>query len=169
MVDANVLFLLDNNTVYTSLCFVEERGNLWQQMKEHHIRVANLLVFNVVVEYFSRFGAEPPPLKRALRSIHIHRKVILCWPHSMKEIVKLALQPTLLLIELRWVFSPFIQMFFKLRSFDLRPNPKKNMGYGTLELTITSPYVHFRVESNTFTMGNPMPESTLSPSQGLWI
>jgi hypothetical protein len=46
-----------------------------------------------------------------------------------------------------------------------------------LELTITSPYVHFRVDSNTFTMGqpyarddlSPMPESTLSPSQGLWI
>jgi hypothetical protein len=41
-------------------------------------------------------------------------------------------------------------------------------------LTITSPYVHARVNSNTFTMGNPMqsrpmPESTLSPSQGLWI
>jgi hypothetical protein len=33
------------------------------------------------------------------------------------------------------------------------------------ELTITSSYVH----SNTFTMGNPMPESTLTPSQGLWI
>jgi hypothetical protein len=28
------------------------------------------------------------------------------------------------------------------------------------ELTITSSYVH----SNTFTMGNPMPESTLSPT-----
>ncbi len=26
-----------------------------------------------------------------------------------------------------------------------------------------------RVDSNTFTMGNPMPESTLSPSQGLCI
>jgi hypothetical protein len=37
------------------------------------------------------------------------------------------------------------------------------------ELTITSPYVHSRVDSNTFTMGNPMPESTLSPCQGLWI
>jgi hypothetical protein len=46
------------------------------------------------------------------------------------------------------------------------------------ELTITSPYVHSRVDSNTFTMGNPMPESTLNysmpestlfPSQGLWI
>ncbi len=41
---------------------------------------------------------------------------------------------------------------------------------------ITSPYVHSRVDSNTFTMGNPyarvdlnpIPESTLSPqSQGL--
>ena len=28
---------------------------------------------------------------------------------------------------------------------------------------ITSPYVHSRVDSKTFTMGNPMPESTLSP------
>jgi hypothetical protein len=42
-----------------------------------------------------------------------------------------------------------------------------------------SPYVHSRVDSNTFTMGigqpyarvnfNSMPESTFSPSQGLWI
>jgi hypothetical protein len=45
------------------------------------------------------------------------------------------------------------------------------------QLTITSLYVHSRVDSHTFTMGNPMPESTLtlcqsrrySPSQGLWI
>jgi hypothetical protein len=29
------------------------------------------------------------------------------------------------------------------------------------ELTKTSPYVHSRVESNTFIMGNPMPESSL--------
>ncbi len=28
--------------------------------------------------------------------------------------------------------------------------------------TITSPYVHSRVDSNTFTTGNPMPESTLT-------
>ena len=56
-----------------------------------------------------------------------------------------------------------------------RPNPKKNMVYGwdpMPELTITSPYVDSIVDSNTFTMGNPMtestktlmPESTLSPS-----
>jgi hypothetical protein len=38
---------------------------------------------------------------------------------------------------------------------------------------ITSPYVHTLVDSNTFTMGNPMPESTLtlestlSPRHGL--
>jgi hypothetical protein len=31
---------------------------------------------------------------------------------------------------------------------------------------ITSPYVDSRVDSNTFTMGNPTPESTLSPSLG---
>jgi len=30
-------------------------------------------------------------------------------------------------------------------------------------------HVHSRVDSNTFTMGNPMPGSTLSPSQRLWI
>jgi hypothetical protein len=44
------------------------------------------------------------------------------------------------------------------------------------ELTITSPYVHSRVDSNTFTMGNAMPESTLTLCQsrlyhfgfGLW-
>jgi hypothetical protein len=34
------------------------------------------------------------------------------------------------------------------------------------ELTLTSPYVHSRVDSNTYTMGTAMPESTLSPSQG---
>jgi hypothetical protein len=43
---------------------------------------------------------------------------------------------------------------------------KENMLYGTWdpmpELTITSPYVY----SNTFTMGNPMPESTLSAQPG---
>ncbi len=37
-----------------------------------------------------------------------------------------------------------------------RPNPKKNK-----ELNITSPYVHSRVDCNTFIVGNPMPESTL--------
>ncbi len=51
--------------------------------------------------------------------------------------------------------------------------------------TINSPNVHYRFDSNTFAMGNPMtestltpyarvdlnpmPESTLSPCQGLWI
>ncbi len=33
------------------------------------------------------------------------------------------------------------------------------------KLSITSPYVHARVDSNTFTMGNPMPESTLTLCQ----
>ncbi len=48
----------------------------------------------------------------------------------------------------------------------LKPNPKK---HGVLdpipELTINSPYV----DSKTFNMDNPMPESTLSLSQGLRI
>ncbi len=53
----------------------------------------------------------------------------------------------------------------------LRPNPKKKMGvWGPMpQMTITSRYVHSRVDSNTFIIGNPMPESTLYPSQGLWI
>jgi hypothetical protein len=33
------------------------------------------------------------------------------------------------------------------------------------ELTITSTYVHSRVDSNTFTMGNPVTESTLTLCQ----
>jgi hypothetical protein len=33
------------------------------------------------------------------------------------------------------------------------------------ELTITSPYVYFRVDFNLFTMGNPMSESTLTLCQ----
>ncbi len=45
------------------------------------------------------------------------------------------------------------------------------------ELTMSSPYVHSKVDSTTFTMGNPWPESTLTPcqsrpyppSQALWI
>jgi hypothetical protein len=43
-----------------------------------------------------------------------------------------------------------------------RPNPKRKHGVRDPmpELTITSPYVDFRVDSNTFTMRNPMPEST---------
>jgi hypothetical protein len=48
-------------------------------------------------------------------------------------------------------------------------------------LTIISPFVHSRVDSNTFTMVNPMPESTLTLCQrrlyppmrdfgfGLWV
>jgi hypothetical protein len=30
---------------------------------------------------------------------------------------------------------------------------------------VDSRYVHSRVDANTFTMGNPMPESTLTPCQ----
>jgi hypothetical protein len=45
----------------------------------------------------------------------------------------------------------------------LRPNPKKNMGpYAGADYNLT-------LCPLTFTMANPMPESTLSPSQGLWI
>jgi hypothetical protein len=43
-----------------------------------------------------------------------------------------------------------------------RPDPMR-------ELTVTSPYVHYRLDNKTFTIGNPVSESTLSPSQGLRI
>jgi hypothetical protein len=43
------------------------------------------------------------------------------------------------------------------------------MGPYVLELNITSPYVDSRVDTNICTTSNPMPESTLSPSQGLRI
>jgi hypothetical protein len=54
------------------------------------------------------------------------------------------------------------------------PNPKirKSWCMGLqLELTVYNlTDVHSRVDSNTLnTMGSPMPESTLSPSQGHWI
>ncbi len=44
------------------------------------------------------------------------------------------------------------------RCCNLRLNPKKKHGVWDLmpELSITSPYVHARVDSNTFTTGNPM-------------
>ncbi len=66
----------------------------------------------------------------------------------------------------------------------LRPNPKKNKVHGTLCWSWLQPrlYVHSRIDSNTFTMGNPMPaESTVTLCQsrlytqvrdfwfGLWI
>jgi hypothetical protein len=39
---------------------------------------------------------------------------------------------------------------------------------GMPELTVTSPKVHSRVDPNSFTMGKPMPESTLPPRHGLF-
>jgi hypothetical protein len=57
--------------------------------------------------------------------------------------------------------------------------------YAGFDYNLTLPYAHSRVDSKTFTMGNPMsestlnpiarvdlhpmPESTLSPCQRLWI
>ncbi len=46
-----------------------------------------------------------------------------------------------------------------------RPNPQKNMVYYMPGLTLISPYVHSRVDSSTFTIGHPMPESTLTLCQ----
>jgi hypothetical protein len=60
-----------------------------------------------------------------------------------------------------------------LPSVSKKPETKSKEKHGVwgpiLELTITFPYVDSRVDTNTFTTGNPMPESTLFPSQGLRI
>jgi hypothetical protein len=73
-----------------------------------------------------------------------------------------------------WISNPFLQrtrhfaIIFQVRdkhSTVQRPNPKEKHGVwdSMPELTITSPYVHSRVDSNTFTKGNPTPpESTLT-------
>ncbi len=57
------------------------------------------------------------------------------------------------LLEVQLVDSPALNTH-------LRPNPKKKHGVWDPmpELTITSPYVHSRVDSNTFSMGKPMPD-----------
>jgi hypothetical protein len=36
------------------------------------------------------------------------------------------------------------------------------MAYAGVDYNLSSPYVHSRVDSNTFTMGNPMSESTFT-------
>ncbi len=49
-----------------------------------------------------------------------------------------------------------------------RPHPKKNMVFETLpELTITSPCVHSKVESNTFAMGKPYARVDFIPQSGI--
>ncbi len=59
----------------------------------------------------------------------------------------------------------FIQVWVRYQ----RPNPKENHGCmgpcAGVDYNLTSPYVHSRVDSNSFTMGNPMPESTLTLCQ----
>ncbi len=48
-----------------------------------------------------------------------------------------------------------------------RPNPKKTWYMGPYAVVdyIISPFVDAKVNSNTFIMGNPMPESTLTLCQ----
>jgi hypothetical protein len=63
-------------------------------------------------------------------------------------------------------------VLYQLATISLKlchPVNKQPISVNLPELTITSPYFHSRVDFNTFTMGNPMPESTLTASQGLWI
>ncbi len=62
------------------------------------------------------------------------------------------------MIDLREISTSWFKNQFLVRSSirlsrQKRPNPYKNMLYGTPmpELTVTSPYVHSRVDSNTFT------------------
>ncbi len=45
---------------------------------------------------------------------------------------------------------------------EAEPKEKHGVWDHMPEMTTASPYVHSRVDSNTFTMGIPMPESTLT-------
>jgi hypothetical protein len=53
------------------------------------------------------------------------------------------------------------------RFFEAKAESKEKHGVWDpmQELTITSPFVHSTVDSHTFSMGNPMPESTLTLCQ----
>ncbi len=69
-----------------------------------------------------------------------------------------------------YVHWPSMQCIQIVKGIDeQRPNKKiKTWCLGPYAgVYYTSPYVHSKVDSNTFTMGNPMSESTLSSSQGL--
>ncbi len=54
----------------------------------------------------------------------------------------------------------FMEQWLLILRVAQRSNSKKNMVFGP-----SSPYVHSRVDFSTFTMGNPMPESTLTLCQ----
>jgi hypothetical protein len=60
-------------------------------------------------------------------------------------------------------------MHRQARTRDTEAKEKHDVWDPMPEFTLTSPYVHHIVDSNTFTMGNPMPEPNLSSSQGLRI
>ncbi len=53
------------------------------------------------------------------------------------------------------------------RTRDTEAKEKHDIWDPMLEFTLTSPYVHSIVDSNTFTLGDPMPEPNLSSSQEL--
>jgi hypothetical protein len=65
--------------------------------------------------------------------------------------------------------DPVVDAYIKARISTpvKRPESESKENHGVWdpmpEITIISPYVHSRVDSNTLTMGNPMPESTLTP------
>ncbi len=61
--------------------------------------------------------------------------------------------------------TPIIGLSIKNYIWTEAESKDKPGGTLMLELTITSPYVHSRVDSNTFTMGNPMTESSLTLCQ----
>jgi hypothetical protein len=82
-------------------------------------------------------------LTRALLSVHI-----MCISRVISFLLTNDRQPSVL----RYTEYMFTEAESKEKHGVWDPTP---------ELTITSPYVHFRVDSNTFTMDN-MPESTLT-------
>ncbi len=90
--------------------------------------------------------------------------------YQEKKISTLVFNPQLLRLMKFYPLQELHSPLGKFCSFQ-QPIPKKNMCMGpyTAELTVTSLYVHSRVDSNTFTVGNPSPESTFTLCQRLWI
>jgi len=61
------------------------------------------------------------------------------------------------------MWNPFFREFRVIQT-EVESKEKHDVCYPMPELTISSPYVHSRIDSNTFTMDNPMSESTVTQS-----
>ncbi len=63
------------------------------------------------------------------------------------------------------VRSPFTSITYSIKNPEAKSKEKHGVWDPVPEFTIISSYVHSRADFNTYTMGNPMPESTLTLCQ----